>query len=103
MRAGRRQRRSSGPRRRPSSAPATQQAFDAQIRALEETARRYLGEAKTAQDQARILGDLQRQKQALEAARLRPPRRTAPPMQPTAGPPKPPFRVPQKRKIDDDP
>ena len=79
---------------------AAQLAFDAKIRALEETARRYLGEAKTATEQARILGDLQRQKQALEVARPRPPRRTAPSMQqPTAGTPAPPFRVPQKREI----
>ena len=82
---------------------AAQLAFDAKIRALEEKAHRYLGEAKTAKDQARILGDLQRDKQAIEAARPRPPRRIAPPMQPTAAPPPSTFRVPQKPEINDDP
>ena len=82
---------------------AAQLAFDAKIRALEEKAHRYLGEAKTAKDQARILGDLQRQKQAIEAARPRPPRRTVSPMQPTAASPPPPFRAQQKPEINDDP
>jgi hypothetical protein len=76
--------------------------FDAKLRALEEKALRDVAAAKTANDQARILGDLQRQKRALEAIRPRPPRRTAPPTQPTAAPPKP-FRVPQKPVIPDDP
>ena len=60
-------------------------------------------EAKTAKDQARILSDLERQKEALEAARPRPPRRIAPPMPPTAAPPRRPFRMPQKPEIEDDP
>ena len=89
--------------RRDEQARAAQLDFEAKIRALEEKAQRDVAEAKTAKDQARILGDLKRQKQALEAARPRPPRRTAPPMQPTAAPPKPPFRVPQKPEIEDDP
>ena len=72
--------------RQSEEAQAAQLAFDAKIRALEEKAHRYLSEAKTAKDQARILGDLQRQKQAIEAARPRPPRRMAPAMQPTAAP-----------------
>ena len=84
-------------------ARAAQLDFDAKIRALEEKARRDVAAAKTANDQARILADLQRQKRALEATRQRPPRRTAPPTQPTAAPPKPPFRVPQKPVINDDP
>ena len=78
-------------------------ALDARIRALEEIAHRYLGEAKTANDQARILGDLQRQKQAIEATRPRPPRRTLPPIQPTVATSKPPFRVPKKPEINDEP
>jgi hypothetical protein len=86
--------------RRGEQARAAQVAFDAKIRALEEMAHRYAG---TAKDQARILGDLQRQKPAIEAARPRPPRRTAPPMQPTAAAPNPPFHVPQKPEIGDDP
>ena len=84
-------------------ARAAQLDFEATIRALEDKAQRDVAAAKTAKDQARILGDLKRKKEALEAARPRPPRRTAPPMQPTAAPPKPPFRVPQKRDIKDDP
>jgi hypothetical protein len=85
-------------------ARAAQLDFDAKIRALEEKARRDVAEAKTANDQARILRDLQRQKRALEAIRPRPPRRTAsPPLQPTAAPPKPRFGVPQKPQISDDP
>jgi hypothetical protein len=82
---------------------AAQLAFDAKIRALEEQADRYLSEAKTAKEQARILGDLQRQKQAIEAARPRAPHRTAPPMQPTAAPQKPPFQVPRKPDINNEP
>jgi len=89
--------------RRSEQARAAQLDFDARIHALEEQAHRYLGEAKTAQDQARILGDLQRQKQAIEATRPRPPRRTVPPTPPTAATPKPPFRVPRKPEIDDNP
>ena len=89
--------------RRDEQARAAQVDFEAKIRALEEKAQRDVAEAKTAKDQARILGDLKRQKQALEAARPRPPRRTAPAMQPTAAPSKPPFRVPQKPEIKDDP
>jgi hypothetical protein len=89
--------------RRGEQARAAQLAFDAKIRALEEKAHRYLGEAKTAKEQARILGDLQRQKQAIEAARPQPPRRTTPPVRPTAAPPKPPFRVPQKPEVNDEP
>jgi hypothetical protein len=88
---------------RTEQARAAQLAFDAKIRALEENAHRCLGEAKTAKDQARILGDLQRQKQAIEAARPRPPRQAGHPMQPTASPPNPPFRVPQKPEINDEP
>jgi hypothetical protein len=78
--------------RRDEQARAARLGFDAQIRALED-----------AKDRARILGDLQRQKQAIEAIRPRPPRRMAPPMQPTAAPPKPPFHVPRKPEINDDP
>jgi hypothetical protein len=89
--------------RRDDQARVAQLDFEATIRALEVKAQREAAEAKTAKDQARILGDLKRQKQALEAVRLRPPRRTAPPMQPTAAPLKPPFRVPQKPEIEDDP
>jgi len=84
-------------------ARAAQLDFDVKIRALEEKARRDVAAAKTANDRARILGDLQRQKSAIEAARPRPPRRTAPATQPTAAPTKPPFRVPQKPVINDDP
>jgi colicin import membrane protein len=82
---------------------AAQLSFDAKIRALEEKAHRYLGEAKTAKDQARILGDLQREKQAIEAARPRPPHRTAPPTLPTVAPPPPAFHVPQKPQINNEP
>jgi hypothetical protein len=89
--------------RRGEQARAAQLDFDARIRALEEQARRDIREAKTAQDQARILRDLQRQKQAIEAARPRPPRRTVPPVQPTVAPPKAPLRVPRKPEIGDDP
>jgi hypothetical protein len=89
--------------RRGEQARARQLAFDAKIRALEEMAHRYAGEMKAVKDQARIAGDLQRQKQAIEAARPRPPGRTTPPIQPTAGAPKRPFQVPQKPEIDDDP
>ena len=88
---------------RDDQARAAQLDFEAKIRALEEKAQRDVAAAKTAKDQARILGDLKRQKQALEVGRQRQPRRTAPPMQPTAAPPKPPFRVPQKPEIKDDP
>jgi hypothetical protein len=89
--------------RRGEQARAAQMDFDARIRVLEQKAHRDLSEAKTAKDQARILGDLQRQKQAIEAARPRPPHRTPPPRQPTAAPPRPPLRVPQKPEIPDDP
>ena len=82
---------------------AAELAFDRKIRALEEQAHRYLGEAKTANDQARIRGDLQRQKQAVEVARSRSARRTAPPTQSTAAPPSPAFRVPQKPLINNEP
>jgi hypothetical protein len=88
---------------RDDQARAAQLDFEAKIRALEEKAQRDVAEAKTAKDQARILGDLTRQKQALEVGRPRPPRKTAPPMQPAAALPKPPFRVPQKPEIKDDP
>ena len=86
--------------RRGEQARAAQLTFDATIRAFEEMAH-HLDEVKTAKDQARILGELQRQKLAIEAARPRPPRRTAPPMHPTSTS-KPPFRI-QKPEIDDDP
>jgi hypothetical protein len=89
--------------RQSEQAQAAQLAFDAKIRALEEKAQRYLGEARTAKDQARILGDLRREKQALEAARPRPPRRIAAPMQPTAAPPPATFRVPRKPQINNEP
>jgi colicin import membrane protein len=89
--------------RRGEQARAAQMDFDARVRALEERARRDVGEAKTGKNQARILGDLQGHKQAIEAARPRPPRRTAPPMQTTTAPPKPGFRLPEKPKIDNDP
>jgi hypothetical protein len=88
---------------RDDQARAAQLDFEATIRALEEKAQRDVAEAKTAKDQARILGDLKRQKQALEVGRPRPPHRTAPPTQPTAAPPRPPFRVPPKPEIKDDP
>jgi hypothetical protein len=84
-------------------ARAAQLEFDAKIRALEERARHDVGEAKTANDRARILGELQRQKSAIEATRPRSPRRTASPQQPTAAPAKPTFRVPPKPEISDDP
>jgi len=77
--------------------------FEAKIRVLEEKARREVAAAKTAKDQARILGDLKRQKQALEADRTRPPSRTTPPLQPTAGPQKSPLRLPHKPEIKDEP
>ena len=89
--------------RRDEQARAWQQDFEAKIRALEEKARREVAAATNAKDQARILDDLKRRKQALEAARPRPPRRTAPPTQPTAAPPKPTFRVPRKPEISNDP
>jgi hypothetical protein len=89
--------------RRGEQARAAQVDFDARIRALEEMAHRDVGEARTANDQGRAPGDLQRQKQTIEAARPRLPRRPAPPTQPTADPPKPLFRVPQKREVPDDP
>jgi hypothetical protein len=89
--------------RRDEQARAAQLDFEAKIRALEEKAQRDVAAAKTPKDQARVLGDLKRQKQALEAVRPRPPRRTAPPMQPTAAPSKPLFGVPQKPQIGDDP
>jgi hypothetical protein len=79
-------------------AQAAQLAFDAKLRALEEKADRHLGEATTARDEARVPGDLQR-----EAARPRPPRRTAPPTRPTAAPPPSPFRLPQKPQINNEP
>lgn len=84
-------------------ARAAQLDFEAKIRRLEEKARRDVAAATTAKEQARILGDLKRQKEALEAARQRPQRRTAPSMPPTAAPSKPPFRVPQRPEIKDDP
>ena len=84
-------------------ARAAQLAFDAKLRALEEKAQRDIAAAQTANDQARILGELQRQKRALEATRPRPPRRTAPPTQTTVAPTKQPYRVPQKPVITDDP
>jgi hypothetical protein len=84
-------------------ARAAQLDFEAKLRALEDKARRDVAEAKTAKDQARILSDLKRQKQALEAARPRPPRRTAAPVQPATAPSKPHFGVPQKPVITDDP
>ena len=89
--------------RRDEQALAAQLAFEAKIHALEEKALRDVAAAKTPKDQARVLGDLKRQKQALEAVRPRPPRRTAPPVQPTAAPSKPRFGVPQKPEIKDDP
>jgi hypothetical protein len=89
--------------RRDDQARAAQLDFEAKVHALEEKARRDVAAAKTAKDQARVLNDLKRQKQALEAVRPRPPRRTAPPIQPTAAPSKPTFRVPQKPEIIDDP
>jgi hypothetical protein len=82
---------------------AEQLAFEEKIRALEEKARREIGEAKTPTDRARILGDLQRQKRAVEVARQPPSRRTAPPTPPIVAPTNPTFRVPPKRVIPDDP
>jgi hypothetical protein len=72
------------------------------MRALEEKARRAVADAKTLKDRERILGDLKRQKQALEADRRRLPRRTAPQTQPTATPPTPSYRVPRKPEIPND-
>jgi hypothetical protein len=89
--------------RRSEQARAAQMAFDARIRALEDTAHRYLSEAKTPKDQARVLGDLPHQKPAIEAIRPRPTRRTAPPIQPTTAAPPAFFRVPQKTEPGDDP
>jgi len=89
--------------RRGEQARAAQIAYEAKIRALEEKARRDLGEAKTAKDSARLLGSLQRQREAIEAARPRPASRTAPPTPSTAAPSKSPLRVPQKPQIPDDP
>jgi colicin import membrane protein len=89
--------------RRSEEVRAAQLTLDARIHALEEKTHRYLGEAKTTKEQARILGDLQRQKETLEAARPRPPHRTSLPMQPTAPAPRLPFRVPQKTEIDNEP
>jgi hypothetical protein len=89
--------------RRDEQARAAQLEFEAKLRALEEKAQHDVADAKTPKDQARVLGDLKRQRQALEAVRPRPPRRTAPPMQPTAAPSKPRFGVPQKPEIIDDP
>lgn len=86
-----------------AQARAAQLDFDTKIRALEEKARRDIAEAKTVKDQARILSDLQRQKRALEVSRPRPPRRTTPPTQATGTPPKPPFRVPGRPQVIDDP
>jgi hypothetical protein len=88
---------------RDDQARAAQLDFEAKLHALEDKAQRDVAEAKTAKDQARILGDLKRQKQALEGARPRPPRRTVLPLQPTTATPKPPFRVPQRPEIKDDP
>jgi translation initiation factor IF-2 len=88
---------------RDDQARAAQLDFEAKIHALEDKAQRDVAEAKTAKDQARILGDLRRQKQVLEGARPRPPRRTVLPLQPTSATPKPPFRVPQRPEIKDDP
>ena len=88
--------------RESEQARAAQLAFDVKLRALEEKARRYLAEAKTAKDQARILADLQREKEAIEAARPRPPRRTTP-TRPPAPPPPPTFRVPQKPPVSNEP
>jgi hypothetical protein len=88
---------------RDDQARAAQLEFEAKIRALEEKAHRDVAEAKTANDKARILRDLQSQKHALEGIRPRAQRRSPLPMQPTATPPKPPFRVPQKPLIPDDP
>ena len=89
--------------RRDGQARAAQLDFEAKIHALEEKARRDVADAKTPKDPARVLGDLKRQKQALEAGRPRPPRRTAPAMQPTAAPWKPRFGVPLKPEISNDP
>ena len=83
-------------------ARAAQLDFDAKIRALEEKARRDIAAAKSANDQARILSELQRQKRALEVARPKAPRRIAPPTQPTPQP-KLPWRLPGKQEIKDDP
>jgi hypothetical protein len=88
---------------RDDQARAAQLDFEAQIRALEAKARRDVAAAKTEKEQARILNDLSRQKQALERTRPRPPRRTAPPMQPAAATLKPTYRVPTKPDIKDDP
>jgi len=89
--------------RRDEQARAAQLEFEAKLRALEEKAQHDVADAKTPKDQARVLGDLKRQKQALEAVRPRPSRKTAPPVQPTPAPTKPSFRVPPKPEISDDP
>lgn len=86
---------------RSEQARAAQLDFEAKIRALEEKAQRDLAAALTAKDKARILEDFKRQKQALEGPR--PPSRRAPPLQPPVAPPRPPFHVPQKRPIKDEP
>ena len=84
--------------RRDEQARAAQLDFEAKIRALEEKAQRDVAAAKTPKDQARVLSDLKRQKQALEAVRPRPPRRTATPIPPTAAPSKPLFGVPRSHR-----
>ena len=81
---------------------AAQLAFDAKIRALEEKAHRYLREAKSAQDHARILSDLQCRKQAIAAPSPRTPHQTAPPVRPAAAPPTP-YRAPRKPEINNEP
>ena len=89
--------------RRDEQARAAKLDLEAKIAALEEKARRHVTDAQTAKDQARILADLKRQRQALEVVRPRPPRRTAATIQPTAAPSTPPFRVPGKPYIKEDP
>ena len=59
-----------------------------------------IGEIEDVEELAEIVA--RRQKQAIEAARPRPPRRGALPMPPTAAPPKP-LRVAPKPEISDDP
>jgi hypothetical protein len=78
--------------RRGEQARAARLALEAKIRALEEQAHRDL-----------IPGDVEGPKQPIGGARPRPPRRIAPPVRPTAAPPKSLLRVPQKPVINDDP
>ena len=89
--------------RRGEQMRAAQLAFDARIRALEEMARSYPGDARTANESASSPADPQRPKPPAEPTRPRPPHRTGARSQPAGGPPPSPFRVPHKPEIGDEP